>query len=236
MVKLPDRFLEWNYYARRRLLERLLRGERVDSAKLFLEFTRHNPVLCTAAPRADGTVEVNGKVVGVGYVVRKERISETIEAFREHIRATDEKYEEAKDDPEKLRELRREHSLRGLRLLLRYVYLPKREAEKVIDFERLATIELAKRLPWSSKHTWRIVQKNKHACLVFFQPPSVSFEVRGILTIHDGDEYHELVTLIHDAYHYTPPEHRAGRPVYILNVTEVYDNSPSRSGFGTRLA
>jgi len=236
VVRLPDRFLKWNYYGRRRLIERLLREDPTDPTKLFLEFTRHTPVLCTAAPRSDGTVELNGKVVGVGYVLKREKMGSAIKALRDHLRATDEEYEAARGDREKLRRLYEEHSRRGLELLLRYLYLPPDEAEKAVDFEKLATVELAKRLPWSSKHTWRIVQRSKAACLVFFQPPSTSFEVRGTLSVHVDDEYHEFVTLAHDAYHYTPPEHRTDRPVYVIHVTEVYDNSPTRGGFGTRLA
>jgi len=235
-VRLPDKFLEWNFYGRRRLIERLLREGRINADRLLLEFMRHTPVLCTAAPRNYGTVELNGKVVGVGYVLKREKMGGAIKALREHLKATDEEYEAVREDGERLRRLYEEHSRRGLELLLRYLYLPPSEAEGAVDFEKLATVELAKRLPWSSKHTWRIVQKSKAACLVFFQPPSTSFEVRGILSVHVDDEYHEFVTLVHDAYHYTPPEHRVDRPVYVIHVTEVYDNSPTRGGFGTRLA
>jgi len=236
MVRLSDMFLEWNYYPRRRLIEEMLVGGKGSPEKLFLEFTRHNPVLCTAAVGEDGTIEVNGKVVGCGYVVKREVMSEVIKVFGEHLKTTDELYEEARGDKDKLREVYSEHSKRGAKLLLKYIYLPKGEAEGVVDFEKLATVELAKRIPWSSKHTWRIVQRSRRACLVFYQPPTISFEVRGEISIHLDDDYHRLVTLVHDAYHYTPPEHRSDRPVYILHVLEVYDNSASRSGFGRRLA
>jgi len=236
LVKLPEKFLKWNYYPRRRLAEQMLKGEIGDPSKFFLEFTRHNPVLCTAAVNSDGSIEVNGKVIGLGYVLKREILSEALKEFREHMKASDEVYEKVKGEKEAMRKLYEEHSVRGLKLMLKYVYKPENEAEKFVDFEKLATVELAKRLPWSSKHTWNIVQRSRNACLVFFQPPMISFEVRGIIDIHIDGEYHELVTLIHDAYHYTPPEHRRDRPVYIINVTEVYDNSPSRSGFGTKIA
>ncbi len=230
MVVLPRRFLEWNYYPRRRLIEEMLTGEaRVSPEKLALEFTRHNPVLVTAAP-LDGGIRVNGKVVGCGYVVKPGYIGETVKAFEEHIAASDEAYEAARGDREALRRLYMEHAARGARLMLRYIYLPRGEAEERVDFEKLATVELA------MKETWRIVQKSRAASLVFFQPPTVSFEVKGTLTVHVGDEYHRLVTLIHDAYHYTPPEHRGERPVYILHVEEVYDKSATPTGFGRRIA
>ncbi|HDJ97504.1 MAG TPA: hypothetical protein ENG54_03470, partial [Thermofilum sp.] len=93
MVKLPEKFLKWNYYPRRRLAEQMLKGEIGDPSKFFLEFTRHNPVLCTAAVNSDGSIEVNGKVVGVGYVLKREILSEALKEFRDHMKASDEVYE-----------------------------------------------------------------------------------------------------------------------------------------------
>jgi len=235
MAKLPEEFLKWNYYSRRRLIKMLINGWKGDPTRLFVEFTRHNPVLCTAALTDEGLVEVNGKVVGLGYVAKENKITDLIKVFEEHIKMSDEKFEEVKDDKEELEKLYEEHSIRGAKLLLQYIYLEEGEAEKVIDFEKLATVELAKRLPWSSKHTWKLVQRNKRACLVFYQPPAVSYEIRGTITIHINDTYHKFVTLVHDTYHYTPPYAREDRPVYILHVEEVYNNSPTRRGFGTRL-
>jgi len=230
MVALPPRFLEWNYYPRRRLIEEMLTGEaRVSPEKLALEFTRHNPVLVTAAP-VEGGLRVNGKVVGCGYVVKPGYIGETVKAFEEHIAVSDEAYEAARGDREALRRLYMEHASRGARLLLRHIYLPRGEAEERVDFEKLATVELA------MKETWRLVQRSRAASLVFFQPPTVSFEVKGEISVHVGDDYHRLVTLIHDAYHYTPPERRGGRPVYLLHVGEVYDKSVTPGGFGRRIA
>jgi len=89
----------------------------------------------------------------------------------------------------------------------------------------------------SSKHTWQAVQHNANACLLFYQPPSVSFEVRGTIGIHEGDGYHEFVNLVHDLFHYSSPEKRSERrPVYVFSVDEVYDNSAASTGFGVRLA
>lgn len=235
MVLLPSQFLEWNYFPRRRLLENMLTGKMDDPEKFFLEFTRHNPALITGA-YVDGRVIVNGKIVGCGYVLKEEYLDEAIEAFREHIDKSDRLYEKVKGDKKALRELYEEHAKRGAELLLKYIYLPRDCAHKVVDFEKLATVELAKRIPWSAKHTWKIVQLNMSASLLFFQPPAISFEIKGHLTIHVDDRYHCFVTLVHDAYHYTPPEHRSDRPVYILHVEEVFDKSATNSGFGRKIA
>ncbi|MCD6368319.1 MAG: hypothetical protein J7L38_00810 [Thermoproteales archaeon] len=235
MVLLPREFLEWNYFARRKLLEETLLGGIKDVNRFFLEFTRHNPVLCTAAIGEDGVIEVNGKVVGIGYVVKEKYLGEVIREFEEHLRATDEKYVECRGDKVKLNELYKEHSRRGLKLLLKNIYLEREKAEEKMDFEKLATIELALRIPHSSKHTWNLVKKSSKACLVFFQPPSVSFEIKGEISIHLDDKYHKYVNLVHDAYHYTPPEKRGNRPVYIFHVSEIYDNSPTPRGFGRKI-
>jgi len=233
MVKLPREFLEWNYFARRELLLKLLSGGFEDPRLLFIEFTRHNPVLCTAAVGERGVVEVNGKVIGVGYVLKPEFVPEAARRLEEHLKATDEALAAGERSRE---EVLREHAVRGLRLLLELVYLEPGTAEGRVDFEKLASIELALRIPHSSKHTWSIIQRSRRACLVFYQPPSISFEVRCSVSIHEGDAYHRFVNLVHDAYHYTPPEGRSGRPVYLFHVEEVYDNSASTKGFGRRLA
>lgn len=231
MVELPREFLEWNYFDRRRLLLKLLSGGFEDPRLMFLEFARHNPVLCTAA--SGGGVEVNGKVVGVGYVLKPDFMREAAERLEEHLRATDEAVAAGERSRE---ELAREHAARGLKLLLELVYLEPETAAERVDFEKLASIELALRVPHSSKHTWSILQRSRRACLVFYQPPSTSFEVRCSVSIHESGDYHRFVNLVHDAYHYTPPERRGGRPVYIFHVEEVYDNSASPRGFGRKLA
>ncbi len=234
MTLLPQRFLDWNYYPRRELVKNLLIGGVSSPEKMFLEFMRHNPVLITGA-MVDGRIRVNGKVVGCGYVVKRDLLKEISSVFRDHIAMSDEAYEKIEDNRER-RKLYEEHARRGANLLLKHIYLPKGEAPSTIDFELLATVELAKSLPWSTKETWKLVQLNKSASLVFFQPPVTSFEVKGEISIHLSDEYHEFVTLVHDAYHYTPKEERAGRPVYLLHVKEVYDKSATSRGFGRRIA
>jgi len=233
MAKLPREFLEWNYFARRELLSKLSSGGFEDPRLLFIEFARHNPVLCTAAVGEGSVVEVNGKVIGVGYVLKPGFLTEAARRLEEHLKATDEALAAGARSRE---EIVREHAARGLKLLLELVYLEPEAAEERVDFEKLASVELALRVPHSSKHTWSILQRSRRACLVFYQPPSTSFEIRCVVSIHEGDAYHRFVNLVHDAYHYTPPERRGGRPVYLFHVEEVYDNSATPKGFGRRLA
>ena len=120
---------------------------------------------------------------------------------------------------------------------MEYLYLPRKEAYVRLDFTKMSTMELAKNKPWSSKHTWKIVQTSKSACLLFYRPPHISFELHGHLDIHTKGTYCEFVGAVHDAFHYVPAEkRRADRPVYIFNVEEVYDNSPAPNAYGTRIA
>ena len=197
---------------------------------MALEFMRHTPVLVTAA-EVNGRIEVNGKVVGCGYVASRDYLGEKIKVFRDHIQQSDEEYNSGASY-DKVKE---EHLLRGAKLLLEHIYLEGGRASREIDFEVLATIELAKRVPHSSRHTWSLIQRNPRVSLVFYQPPVLSYEIKGYATIHMEDQLHEFVTLVHDSFHYTPPQARSDRPVYIIHVEEVYDNSASSKGFGRRL-
>ncbi|MEM1692180.1 MAG: hypothetical protein QW517_07485 [Thermofilaceae archaeon] len=234
MARLPKEFLEWNYYARRELLLKVSRGFAGDQGAIFRELAaRHNAVLCTAASLPDGSVEVNGKVVGVGYVLKREFLGEAVERLEEHLRLSD---EALLSGGMSRQEVLREHAERGLKLLLELVYLEPGLAEERVDFEKLASLELALNVPHSSRHTWSILQRSRKACIVFLQPPSISYEVRCTVSIHEGDEYWRLVNLVHDAFHYTPPERRSLRPAYIFHVEEVYDNGATPAGFGRRLA
>jgi hypothetical protein len=201
-----------------------------------LESVRHNPALCTAFQKTDGSVFVNAKIVGVGYVLKENFIADAIRAFMKHVEFGDELFKKANKESEKS-EAFEEYQKNGATLLLQHVYLEPSIAEGRIDFAKMATIELALSKENSSKHTWQAIQHNSNACLLFYQPPSVSFEVRGTIGIHEGDVYHKFVNLVHDLFHYSSPEKRSERrPVYVFSVDEVYDNSAVSTGFGTRIA
>jgi hypothetical protein len=202
----------------------------------FLESTRHTPALCTAYVKPDGSIYVNAKIVGIGYVLKERFLPEATEALQRHIRLGDELFSKAQTSEEK-RKATSEYQKKGVLLLLKYLYLEEKEAERKVDFTKLSTMELAKNKPYSSRHTWTIVQKNKTACLLFYRPPNISFELHGWVDIHEKGVYHEFVKVVHDAFHYVPPEkRRKERPVYIFNVEEVYDNSPTPQGYGTKIA
>ena len=238
MVVLPESFLRWNYYPRRKALLDLANGHPMgDVNHFFLESTRHNPALCTAFRKENGEIFINAKIVGVGYVAREGFMDAAIRALDEHIEYGDKLFEEnqAKDELEKNS---REYQRAGASLLLEHLYFedPK-VANEHIDFGKMSTIELALSKPQSSKHTWQVVQNNLSTCLLFYQPPSISFEIRGKIEIHENDSLSEFVNLVHDSFHYTQTkETRRKRPVYLVNVDEVYDNGPSPTAFGKKIA
>jgi hypothetical protein len=238
MVDLPEDFLRWNYFPRRKaLLELINRHSRTNVDRFFLESTRHNPALCTAFQKEDGEIFVNAKIVGAGYVTREKCMDAATKALEEHLEYGDKLFAE-KQAGNELEKNSIEYQRTGVSLLLEHLYFedPTIATER-IDFGKISTIELALSKPHSSKHTWHIVKHNLSACLLFYQPPSISFEIRGKIEIHENDSYSRFVNLVHDSFHYTQKkEGRKDRPVYIVNVDEVYDNGPSSAQFGKRIA
>ena len=238
VVELPEQFLKWNYYPRRDSAKQFLEGKYEQNMdRFFLESTRHNPALCTACSRPDGSMFVNAKIVGVGYVLKEARLSAAIEAFKQHSEEGDKRFTEAGTDKTKLDEAMRQYQREAMFMLMEYLYPPKEEDHTFVDFTKLSTMELAKNKPLSSKHTWSVVQSNRTACLLFYRPPNITFELHGYLDIHTNGSYYEFVNAVHDAFHYVPPEkRRTERPVYIFNIEEVYDNAPTPNAYGTRIA
>ena len=238
VVELPEQFLKWNYYPRRSSAKQFLEGKHEQNMdKFFLDSTRHNPALCTAMSRPDGSIFINAKIVGAGYVLKEARLPAATEAFKQHLEDGDKLFTEAGTDKKKLNEAMRQYQREAMFMLMEDLYPPKEQARILIDFTKMSTIELAKGKSWSSKHTWNIIQNNKTACLLFYRPPSISFELHGYLDIHTNGPYCEFVNAVHDAFHYVPLEKRGTeRPVYMLNIEEVYDNAPTPNAYGTKIA
>ncbi|MDP2873300.1 MAG: pyridoxamine 5'-phosphate oxidase family protein [Bacillota bacterium] len=205
-MDLPRRFFEWAYEGRAEMVRRMASGEKVPPEQLFLGFTRHCPVFVSNGPAG-----LNGAVKGVGFIPRDECLQETIEAYLAHIDLG----------------WRDGYSQAGLELLAKHVWGPECAAR--LDFSLLGSLELAKR------HTWDNLRENPAVTLCYFQPPGVSFEVRGTVEIHGEGPYHTLLNAQHDVYHRPSPERWPSRPAYLVRIKEIYDNSASREGFGARL-
>jgi hypothetical protein len=202
---IPESFIHWAYYDRGDLIRRQAMGEDIPSHEIFLGFTRHNPAVVSYGPEG-----LNASIKGVGYIPKPEYLQETLDAYMEHIR----------------RGWRDDYFKEGLKLLMRLIY--GKDCKERIDFTRFGSLELA------LGHTWGNLQTNPVVTLLFYQPPEISYEIRGKAEIHEeGSVYHRLINAQHDVYHQPHVESWNNRPAYIFIIEEIYDNSATEEGFGS---
>ncbi len=195
---MPTDFWNWAYTQRAMFLESIIDGHYPNESDLYIQFTRHTPVMIT-----DGPAGLNGSVKGCGFVPVLEKLEYIVSRFKEHI---------AKSGDKKA----------GMLLLKEFIY--SAEASKNIDRTKLVTLELA------YNHTYTNVKEKNFSCtLLYYQPPSTSYEVRGIVSIVDEGLYREYANSIHDLYH-TRPEGSKQHLTYLFNVLEVFDNSVGKFG------
>ncbi len=204
--QLPEKFYNWAYGTRANTVKKIAAGEEVSHDKLFLSFTTHNPTFISNGPAG-----LNGSIKGIGFLPKEEYIPEILEAFQQHI-------SKGWSDT---------YSNEGLNVLLKYVY--GEDSKKYIDFTKLTSLEMAK------KHSWENYKADSNITLLFYQPPAISFEVRGTIEIHEGDIYQKYVNASHDIYHKPDPSRWDSRPAYIINIAEIYDNSVGPNAFGQKL-
>ena len=169
---------------------------KMDS-EILIGFTRHNAAIITC-----GKAGINGSIKGVGFIHKKEYLESTLEKMRN--------------------ELKSEYNMfKAGNFLLNEIYVREK-----IDFEKLITLELAR------KHTWQNLKNGeKKATILFFTPPSKSYEVRCDVEIHIGDEIWEYANSLHDIFH--RPERRrdwSKTPTYLFKIREIYDNSEDKMG------
>jgi hypothetical protein len=204
---IPEAFIRWAYHGRAKLIARQAAGEEVAHHEIFLGFTRHTPAIVSNGPAG-----LNASIKGVGFVPKPEYLQETLDVYLEHIG----------------RGWRDGYSAEGLQLLMRMLY--DEGCEERIDFTRFGSLELA------LDHSWDNLRADPTVTLLFYQPPAISYEVRGKAEIHEqGSVYHHLLNAQHDVYHQPHPEHWPKRPAYVFSIEEIYDNSVGKQGFGTRI-
>ncbi|MGC8873684.1 MAG: pyridoxamine 5'-phosphate oxidase family protein [Chloroflexia bacterium] len=207
MSQLPEPFLEWLYRGRARLIQRQAAGEPIPRNEMLLGFTRHSPAVVTCGPAG-----LNASIKGIGFVPKAEYLEEMIAAYLAHIE----------------RGWHPGYAQEGLQLLSDLLYSPG--AEERLDFSRLGTLELAR------GHTYANLRADPRVTLLFFEPPALSFEVRGRAEIHgEGSPYHRLLNAQHDVFHRPHPERWPERPAYVFTIEEIYDNSATEEGFGRQI-
>ena len=202
---IPEIWKKWAYEDRAALIRRQAEGEQVPPHEIFLGFTRHNPAIIS-----NGTAGLNGSIKGVGFVPRAELVDETLDLFMKHIS----------------RGWRDGYSQEGLAILMQTLY--GSGCGDRLDFNLFGSLELAK------KHSYKNFQESKQVTLLFYEPPAVSFEVRGHVEILQvGNKYHKLINAQHDVYHKPNVDRWPQRPAYLFHIEEIFDNSSTKEGFGT---
>ncbi len=213
-MRTAEAFFNWAFKTRANTVMKLREGEDMTKEKIFLSFCSHTPAFVSHGPEG-----LNASVKGVGFLPKDEYLEETLEAYLEHIDSYD------GDD--------KAYSKRGLEILTKYMYDP--DVRHRIDFTKMGSLEMAK------KHSWANYKENREATLIFYQPPMVSYEVRGKIEIYDEKEskkqelYQQFINAQHDVYHRPNKARWKENPAYIFRIEEIYDNSASKDGFGTKL-
>lgn len=214
-------FYQWAYGQRANTVKALYAGEQISHEKMFLSFMSHNPIFIS-----NGSKGLNGSVKGIGFAPKEEYMKEALEAYKEHIKTF---------DPND-----KTYSTRGLGVLIKYLY--SEEAQKTIDFSCCYGVEMA------FKNSYTNYQENSEASLVFYQPPVISYELKGrmelIGTSHAIEEeianedlplLQQFVNAQHDVYHMPNTNRWKTRPVYKFNIDEIWDKSATKTGFGMRI-
>jgi hypothetical protein len=205
-MNLPERFLNWAYRQRAKLVLRQAMGEDVSNEEIFLGFLRHTPAIIT-----DGPAGLNGSVKGVGFIPKEEFIADILSDYIKHIEGP----------------VNDGYSQRGLELLAKHIW--GEDCEKKIDFRYFGTLELA------MNHTWKNLQNSDSATLLFYEPPMISFEVRCKARIIKNGPVQKFLNAQHDVYHHPNPSLWEKRPAYLFEIMEIFDNSVGKNAFGKKI-
>ncbi len=214
-------FIKWAYKTRGEAVKELAKGNMPSMEKMFLSFMSHNPVFIS-----DGPCGLNGSVKGIGFIPKEEYLEEALKDYKKHISSY------VKGD--------RDYQRRGLELLIKWLY--SEEAEKNIDFDHVYGIEMAYS---SSYHNYL---ENNKASLVFYQPPVISYELKGkmellgkkydkedIINNDDLPIIQQFVNAQHDVYHNPNTSIWKERLVYKFSIEQIIDKSSTPNGFGKRI-
>ncbi|MGE5654285.1 MAG: hypothetical protein ACM3ZQ_08530 [Bacillota bacterium] len=205
-MKEVERFWTWAYVQRATLMRKMAAGSSIGGPNFFLDFCRHTPTMITNGPAG-----INGAIKGVGFLLQDDYLEAAVDDLMAHI-------ERGWHDG---------YSDEGLQLLVRHLW--GEGCASHIDPHYLTSIELA------CKHSYANVMADPQVTLVYYQPPAVSFELRGTAQLINSGRVHTFVNAVHDAYHRPNLSRWTERPVYLMRVEEIYDNSVGRDAFGRRI-
>lgn len=214
-------FFEWAYKTRGNSVKALYEGKEISMEKMFLSFMSHNPTFISY-----GKNGVNGSVKGIGFIPKEEYLEEALKEYKEHIASY------KPNDPS--------YQKRGLELLIKWIYSD--EAQERIDFEHVYGIEMA------YTQSYENYLENPEASLVFYQPPMISYELKGKMHMLgkrysideeiDNDELsiiQQFVNAQHDVYHMPNTKVWKTQLVYKFDIEKIYDKSATKKGFGVKI-
>jgi hypothetical protein len=213
-MRTAESFFNWAFRTRANTVLRLVKGEEMSKEKIFLSFCSHDPALVSNGPAG-----LNASIKGIGFMPKPEYLEETLAAYIEHIKSY---------TPED-----KNYSQRGLELLVKYMY--GEEAHHRIDFTCIGSLEMAK------KHSYTNYKANPEATILFYQPPAISYELRGKMEIHDEMDsgkrelYQQFLNAQHDVYHRPDMDRWLKYPAYVFRIEEIFDNCVTKEGFGTKM-
>jgi hypothetical protein len=213
-MKSAESFFNWAFKTRANTVMKICNKEEMSNEKMFLSFCSHDPALVSNGPAG-----LNASIKGIGFMPKPEYLEETLAAYIEHIKSY---------TPED-----KEYSQRGLELLMKYMYAP--EAQHRVDYTCIGSLEMAK------KHSYENYKVNPEATLLFYQPPMISYELRGQMEIHDQNDsgkreiYQQFLNAQHDVYHSPDMNRWLKYPAYVFRIEEIYDNCVTKDGFGTKM-
>lgn len=214
-MKSAENFFKWAFNARANAVLSLHEGKEMIPEKMFLSFCSHDPAFVSNGPAG-----LNASIKGIGFMPKDEYLEETLEAYIGHIKTF---------DPED-----KTYSKRGLDLLVKYMYGP--DVRDRVDFTKVGSLEMAK------KHSYANYKVNPEATLLFYQPPMISYELRGKMEIYDETEsgkreiYQQFINAQHDVYHFPDMTRWLTYPAYIFRIEEVFDNCAGpKGGFGEKM-
>jgi hypothetical protein len=213
-MKSAESFFNWAFRTRANTVIKIANKEEMSNEKMFLSFCSHDPALVSYGPAG-----LNASIKGIGFMPKPEFLEETLNAYIAHIKSW---------TPED-----KDYSQRGLALLIKYMYAP--EAQHRVDFTCIGSLEMAK------KHSYINYKANSEATIIFYQPPMISYELRGKMEIHDQMDsgkrelYQQFLNAQHDVYHQPDMNRWLRYPAYVFRIEEIYDNCVTKDGFGAKM-
>ena len=220
MARLTDDFLAYFYNGVREDYLEQVQGVERPFSDLFLTLTRIHPFIVST----DKEGKPYGSIKSIGFIPKAEYLEEAIRDFDAFINWRWEKIKETKgpgyEGEASLFSPHPDFVVPVLQQSLKWKYLPKEEAERKIDFEKLTTLEAF------FKKTWENIQQNNEVALLFYYPPSTQFQINCTVEIQKAGPMYEFLNRSSMVTHGdNPAKWKRKNPAYIFHVEEVIDKS-----------